>query len=87
MSCQRVKTCCLAGLWILSGVGLSPAADTTQQESAAQDARVATIRLAITDLMQTFGARYPNGSEYLQQLDVLEQKLDQPEPGFHRGHG
>ncbi len=75
-----MRTCCLAGLCILSGARLSPPADTAREESAAQDAHVAAIRLAITDLLQTFCARSPKGPEYWQRLDVLEQKLDQPEP-------
>jgi len=41
MSCQRVKACCLAGLWILGGIGLSPASDVVRGESPAQDAPAA----------------------------------------------
>ncbi|MFH1920390.1 MAG: SUMF1/EgtB/PvdO family nonheme iron enzyme, partial [Planctomycetota bacterium] len=42
----------------------------------AQDASVATIRLAITDLIKTVGARYPRGPEFLKQLDALEERLE-----------
>ena len=42
----------------------------------AQDAGVATIRLAITDLMQTFGTQYRRGPEFLKRLDALEQRLE-----------
>ncbi|MGO8745835.1 MAG: SUMF1/EgtB/PvdO family nonheme iron enzyme [Thermoguttaceae bacterium] len=35
----------------------------------------AAIRLAIRDLTETFGARYPRGAEYLKRLDALEQRL------------
>jgi hypothetical protein len=34
----------------------------------------ATLRLALTDTVQTFGARYPNGEQYLKQLSELESK-------------
>jgi len=42
MPCQSVKTCCLAGLWILGGVGLSLASHAAQGESPTQDAPAAT---------------------------------------------
>lgn len=32
------------------------------------------LRLAVEDLSQTFGARYPKGAEYLQRLAALEKK-------------
>ena len=41
MSCQRVKTCCLAGLWILGGIGLSLVPDAACGESPAQVASAA----------------------------------------------
>ena len=41
-----------------------------------QDASVASVRLAISSLMQTFGARYPQGPEFLKRLDDLEQRLE-----------
>ncbi|MFV1968616.1 MAG: hypothetical protein ACC628_24610, partial [Pirellulaceae bacterium] len=37
-----------------------------------------TIRLAMTDLMQTFGTRYHRGPEFLKRLDALEQRLEGP---------
>jgi len=42
----------------------------------AQDASVAAIRRAITDLMQTSEVRYPRGLEFLKRLDGLEQRLE-----------
>ena len=33
------------------------------------------LRLAIQDLLATFGDRYPRGAEFLQRLDALEQAL------------
>ncbi len=38
------------------------------------------LRLAIEDLMTTFGERYPNGAAYLKQLGIIERALDR-EPG------
>jgi len=35
---------------------------------------VATLRLAIEDMIATFGPRYPKGPEYLKQLTKLEEK-------------
>ena len=34
-----------------------------------------SLRAAITDLMETFGARYPKGAEYLARLDALKPSL------------
>jgi len=34
------------------------------------------LRLAVTDLSETFGRRYPKGPEYLARLDALETKPD-----------
>ena len=35
---------------------------------------VATLRLAIEDVIANFGPRYPNGPEYLKRLDSLEKR-------------
>ncbi|HEY3323204.1 MAG TPA: SUMF1/EgtB/PvdO family nonheme iron enzyme [Planctomycetota bacterium] len=35
----------------------------------------ASLRLAVRDLMDTHGARYPNGAKYLAQLDEIEKAL------------
>ena len=82
MSCRRVKMSCLAGLWILGGIGLLPALDVAWGESAAPGGSATKapdsllIRLAITDLMKTFGARYPRGPEFLKRLDTLEERVE-----------
>ena len=34
------------------------------------------MRLAITDLMETFGDRYPNGEGYLKRLEALAKQGD-----------
>ncbi len=39
------------------------------------DVNVAALRLAITDLTETFGRRYSNGPEYLCRLNVLQRQL------------
>jgi len=39
------------------------------------DVDIAALRLAITDLSETFGPRYAKGREYLKRLDALEQAL------------
>ncbi len=38
---------------------------------------VESLRLAIQDLIATFGERYPRGAEFLQRLDAIEQSLRQ----------
>ena len=43
----------------------------------------AGLRLAILDLMESFGTRYPNGGRYLERLDVLKDKFD----ALKRGSG
>jgi len=40
----------------------------------ATDVKIAALRLAIRDLVATFGARYPKGPQYLKRLNVLEAR-------------
>jgi hypothetical protein len=47
-------------------------------KTGADRAKFASLRLAVTDLMETFGDRYPHGSDYLARLDSLEKSLDRP---------
>ena len=47
-------------------------------KSGVDRANFASVRLAVTDLMETFADRYPHGRDYLTQLDALEKLLDQP---------
>ncbi len=42
----------------------------------AVDADPAALRLAVTDLMETYGPRYPHGRRFLQRLAALEGELD-----------
>ncbi|MBC8871398.1 MAG: SUMF1/EgtB/PvdO family nonheme iron enzyme [Planctomycetes bacterium] len=76
MSRQHVKTSLLTGLWILGGIGLSL---VTLPASADDCCTPKTIRLAITDLIQTYGAQYSRGPEFLTRLDALEQHLEAAE--------
>ena len=39
------------------------------------DVKIDALRLAIRDLMETYGAEYPNGPQYLRQLDELATKM------------
>ncbi|MBN2294974.1 MAG: hypothetical protein JXM70_21275, partial [Pirellulales bacterium] len=41
--------------------------------------RIPALRLAIEDLIATFGSAYPDGPEYIKRLQVLEQKSKQLE--------
>lgn len=38
------------------------------------EVKIPALRLAIRDLIDTFGSAYPQGQAYLQRLDVLEEK-------------
>ena len=40
----------------------------------------AALRMAIRDLVSTFGARYPRGSEFLGRLDRLESRFKESKP-------
>ena len=39
------------------------------------EVKIEPLRLAIDDLIETFGADYPKGPEYLKRLDVLEREF------------
>ena len=45
---------------------------------------VATLRLAIEDMIAEFGPRYPTGPRYLKQLDALEKKQTAANRGMPR---
>ncbi|MEI7954802.1 MAG: SUMF1/EgtB/PvdO family nonheme iron enzyme [Verrucomicrobiota bacterium] len=47
--------------------------------STHKDGTPQSLRLAITDLTKTFGARYPRGKEFLDKLTELEPNLKTPE--------
>ncbi len=47
--------------------------------STHSDGTPQSLRLAITDLMKSNGARYPRGAEFLARLGELEPKLPSPE--------
>lgn len=49
-------------------------ASTSPAEPGGGDA--ASLRRAVRDLIETFGARYPNGPAYLQRLDAIETSGD-----------
>jgi hypothetical protein len=50
-----------------------------------QHVRLPSLRLAIRDLMETFGTRYPAGQRCLQQLDALEPLFPDTAAGLNRG--
>jgi formylglycine-generating enzyme required for sulfatase activity len=58
----------------LAATNPPPAARTVSQaDITSRECR--TLRLAIEDLSQTFGARYPQGREFLRRLDAVEPRL------------
>ena len=58
----------LCGLWPMIALG-APA----EPPAAPSGGNAESLRLAITDLKQTFGPRYPRGAEFLTRLDALEK--------------
>ena len=49
---------------------------------ASCEAKITSLRLAIADLRETFGDKYPRPQQYLDRLDALQQQLDRlPQPG------
>jgi len=47
----------------------------------AADFNFQALHRAITDLVETFGARYPKGNEFLARLDALQQRLEKVQQG------
>ena len=45
-------------------------------QAGLQDRQVESLRLAIHDLIETFGSTYPRGAEYLKGLDAIEKADD-----------
>ena len=60
----------IAGL----AVGTTPAG--AGRPAGAANSPFEPLRLAITDLMETFGDRYPNGEDYLKRLEALAKHGD-----------
>ena len=48
-------------------------------EPRAPGVEITALRLAVQDLIETFGPRYPNGPDYLKRLDALAAQLKQIE--------
>ncbi|MFH1266902.1 MAG: hypothetical protein ABIK89_14325, partial [Planctomycetota bacterium] len=69
----------LTGLLCAVGTGSLPLLDPARAEPPARvltlctpsDVNTEALRLAIVDLIETFGRRYPKGPEYLNRLDTL----------------
>lgn len=70
----------LVAAWLLSApTGSTGAQPTVPAKPTARQPSVATVnpialRLAVEDLVATFGKRYPRGPEYLRRLDALGQR-------------
>ena len=50
------------------------------------EVKIPSLRLAIEDLISTFGSRYPKGRDYLRRLDSLEVQLKQSEAAAAQGN-
>jgi hypothetical protein len=74
---DRRRLFCVACLVVLLGLtAWDRAACATEKAESRPRATIqyqcATLRAALEDLIDTYGARYPDGAKYLQQLDALE---------------
>lgn len=49
------------------------------------EVKIPALRLAISDLVATFGSRYPKGPEYLKRLEVLEEQARAAESRAAKG--
>ncbi len=68
---KDTPTCPWLGTAVAKCVGSTPPSSTgTTPES---------LRLAIEDLIATYGARYPRGKEFLKRLDTIEAEVATPE--------
>ncbi len=83
---KRSSRHCLVGIAALLACTVLLA--TAQQSSGKPPAQVAAtpvntteLKLAISDLIDTFGARYPQGGGFLKRLDELETTLREVEAG------
>jgi hypothetical protein len=55
---------------------------TAGMAGAGESAESQSLRAAIADLVETFGGRYPDGAQYLAELDRLERRADAPQAEF-----
>ena len=46
------------------------------QDAMAEHHKIESMRLAVKDQQETFGERYPKGSEYLKRADALEEQMN-----------
>ena len=67
-------------LLLLASVGPGHAGARSKRKPAPAPpqphARVGPVRRAVTDLIETFGPRYPRGRDYLARLDAIEKSRD-----------
>jgi hypothetical protein len=70
---RRAATAILIACAAVTLLKVSDAGQPPQSSEVFND-KVASLRLAIEDLIQTFGERYPDGRQYLKQLQSIEEK-------------
>jgi len=58
------------------------AGDALEAKTLLADLNLNPLRMAITDLTETFGPKYPKGREYLARLDALEESFQQTLDGL-----
>jgi hypothetical protein len=76
-------------IFLLLGTNLVPAFAGLNRDKAAQYVRsfdFESLRLAITDLTETFGQKYPKGREYLEHLDSLKESSGIALGSFKQNH-
>jgi len=60
--------------WLLM-VSFCPSAEPQRLPAQVTDHQFESLRLAITDLIETFGPKYPHGKEYLDRLSALKKPV------------
>ena len=71
--CALVAALALVERWAVSSPAAEAAAQAPTAEPRKDAPEFAAVRLAIQDLMESFGPKYPRGPAYLARLDALEQ--------------
>ena len=71
-----IITCTVATLVADRAAGRSPTPVAVQRELGENDdGKARSLRLAIEDLIGTYGDRYPRGREYLRRLDEIDNEI------------
>ena len=77
-SVRKSQSCAKA--WSTLAVPLLAVVSPCFASRQVEDRELECLRLAITDLVETFGPKYPRGMEYVSRLDTLEEAGNRGSP-------